>query len=121
MDWTDEQIRAFADLLIRAREATGLKQYQVAESIGMSPSTISLLERGPYPGMRAIDIWRLQALYGIPTAQPAQILGIELADQSAFEESPLALYVSRFAHLGPRGKALILEVLDVLLTGLPPA
>ena len=51
MDWTDDPTRAFADVLVRAREALGLKQYQVAEKVGVSAGTISALERGPYPGI----------------------------------------------------------------------
>ena len=116
MDWTDDQSRAFADVLVRAREALGLKQYQVAEKVGVSAGTISALERGPYPGMRAIDIWRLEAFYGIPLTQLPQVLGLHIAEETALEESPFAPYVNRIAHLGPRDQKVILEVLDVLLT-----
>jgi transcriptional regulator with XRE-family HTH domain len=117
MDWTDDQSKAFADILVRAREALGLKQYQVAEKGGVSAGTISSLERGPYPGMRAIDIWRLEAFYGIPLTQLPQSLGLYIADEPALEGSPFAPYVNRIAHLGPRDQKIVLEVLDVLLDG----
>lgn len=117
MEWTDEQRHAFADLWVRSREASGLKQYQVAEKTGVSAGTISTLERGPYPGMRSIDIWRLQAFYGIASTLPAQILGFDLADIPALEDSPLAPYAARIGQLGPNDQKFILEVLDVLLSG----
>ncbi len=117
MDWTDDQIKAFADLFLQVREGTGLKQYQVSDRSGVAASTIGALERAPYPGMRAIDLWRLQPFYGIPYTQPAQILGINLADQSAIEGSQLTTYMARFAQLGPNERRIVLEVLEVLLTG----
>ena len=109
MEWTDAQRRDFADLWRLSRERLGLKQYQVAERTGVSASTISALERGPYDGMRAIDLWRLDQFYGLPCERASQVLGM---DSGTEVTDALERYTAR---LKPEQREVVMEVLDALL------
>jgi transcriptional regulator with XRE-family HTH domain len=115
MDWTDAQRAAFADLWRLAREQMGLKQYQVAERTGVSASTISSLERGPYEGMRAIDLWRLSTFFGLPCNRAAQVLGMDL-DTGPADEQPLGRYTARLLQMTTEQQDVVMEVLDALVS-----
>lgn len=67
--------RAFKEFLKSARTTLGLSQMQAAERSGLAQTVISSLERGPYPGMRLWDIWRLCDTYGIEVDHVLETLG----------------------------------------------
>lgn len=72
---TPEQEQAFKDLMRSSRTLQGWSQQQAAEKSGVAQTVISSLERGPYPGMRLWDIWRLCTIYGIDVVDVRKTLG----------------------------------------------
>lgn len=73
--FTPQQVRAFQQLLLEARRNRGLTQMQAANRIGVSQSLISNLERGPQPGMRVGDLFKVLAYYHIEPNAVAEALG----------------------------------------------
>lgn len=76
--------RQFTDILRHARRDRGMTQQQVANASGISQSTVSQLERGPYPGMRGLELKRLCDYYGLSVDH---MLEIALGRESHPEET----------------------------------
>lgn len=76
MEWTDEQRAAFGRLWKEGRDRLGLTQAALAEQADVTQSVVSAMERGPYEGMRFLDIAKMAFTFGIPLAEVCSVLGM---------------------------------------------
>lgn len=114
---TEEQKKAFADLLRSARESRGWKQFEAAERAGIPATTLSRLEHGPYEGMRFEDILLLSRLYGLSVDHLAEMVGIPLATEVEADGHLRAVYAAVQA-LEAEQRAFVIRVLQAVLKGL---
>lgn len=116
---TPEQEKAFKELLFNARKLRGWSQQQAADNTGVAQTVISSLERGPYPGMRLWDIWRLCEGYGIDVVDVRKTLGWYGEDEERATEDDLriGLLVAAIKKLDRRDRDLILQTVERYIVG----
>lgn len=77
MELTQEQRSEYQQLVNRKFREKGLRQYQVAEAVGLSINFISEALRGARDNMQLIPTMKLLAFLDISYDQVAEILGIK--------------------------------------------
>jgi transcriptional regulator with XRE-family HTH domain len=117
MEITEQQRVQFVELLRGLREARGLKQFEAAEQMGVPVSTLSRLEHGPYEGMRFEDIVLLCRFYHLPVDDVASVVGLPDPEREGSGVLPSQLE-SALRVLAPAQQAFLLQVLQVVLSGL---
>lgn len=114
MEWDDDVTLAFVTLWRDARERHGLTQAVVADRLGMTQATISQLERGPYVGMRFIDIAKLASFYGIALDEIAALLGVGKPVETSTQRGLDVLLSS----VSDETRSFVTRVVETLLKGL---
>jgi DNA-binding XRE family transcriptional regulator len=113
MEWTDEQRDAFGALWRMARANAGLSQMALAEQAGVTQSVVSMLEKGPYAGMRFLDIAKLASFFSLSLSQVAATLGY--SEQTVLLRPVLDVLVS---GRSAEDRAFIERVVDLVVKGL---
>lgn len=118
-DASEANRQQFSAMLKDARLARGQHQYEVAQATGVNQNTIGLLERaGPYPGLRAIDLFKLIAYYGLDVNRVAELLGVSITATATAESSPLAPLLPQFEVLSAEQQQYVIGVINVILRGM---
>jgi transcriptional regulator with XRE-family HTH domain len=115
--YTTEQIRNFQQLMLEARRSRGMTQVEAASKIGVSQTMISNLERGPQPGMRVGELFRVLAYYHIEPNLVAEVLGY-WNDSTAERDDPRFIaVVEGLASLPDTLYDQIIRALELMLHG----
>lgn len=111
----EEAQQAVGELFSAARKHRGMSLSEVEEAAGINKSTVSQLEKfGVYGGMRALDLFKLAAYYGIDMNTVVGILGFTSAPDVPDKLQPV---VQAIASLSATDQEWLVGVLDVLLRG----
>ena len=115
------QEKAFKELLRNARQMRGWSQQQAADATGVAQTVISSLERGPYPGMRLWDIWRLCDGYGIEVVDIRKALGWygerEKDRMEEHEDPRLAVAIAALKNLDDHHREILLQTINHFILG----
>ena len=117
-----EQERAFQGLLKSARQLHGWSQQQVEErarelGLPINQTLLSSLERGPYPGMRLWDIYKLCRVYDLKVSQVLDALGWSDATPESKDERRLSLIWNAIRDLPDPDMDTILSVVERYIVG----
>lgn len=118
LHFTTAQVRAFQQLMRQARRLRGKNQTQVANEVGVSQTLISKLERGPAPGIRMDELFRVLAYYQIDPRQVSEILGYSSESaQAGGEDMRFQSVVNALYALPDSVAETILTALEWMLRG----
>jgi transcriptional regulator with XRE-family HTH domain len=118
IDLPDEQREQFSVMLRDARRTLGLHQYQVAAATGVPAGTLGMLERnGPYPSLRAIDLLRIVAYYGLDIFRVSYLIGVTLGEASQEAAVLPQQTIVALSSLSDEDRTYVIGVLNVLLRG----
>lgn len=117
-----ERERAFQELLKSARQLHGWSQQdaeRVSKEMGLPihQTLLSNLERGPYPGMRFWDIYKLCRIYGIQVSQVLDALGWSDAPKESKNERRVALILDSIRDLPDEDVDTLLSVIERFIVG----
>jgi hypothetical protein len=119
---TPERERAFQDLLRNARQLRGWSQQEVERAsrdlgLPLNQTLISSLERGPYPGMRLWDVYKLCRVYSLPVSQVMDALGWSEGESSSKTDRRVNLICNAIRDLAGPDLDTILNVVEKYVVG----
>jgi hypothetical protein len=118
-----ERERAFQDLLRGARQLRGWSQQEAEAAsrkagLPLNQTLISSLERGPYPGMRIWDVYKLCRVYDLPIGQVMDTLGWTESPQPANRtDRRVTMLCNAVRDLGDADVDTILTVVERFVIG----
>lgn len=115
MEWTTAQAQQFRTIFIEARARLRYTVTEVVQASGVSRDVVYAIERGPYSGMRFVDIARLAKLYRLDLNSLATTLGIPTDSLVAHR---VGQWAAQFQLLSYSNQSRMFDMLDVLMRGL---
>jgi hypothetical protein len=119
---TPEKERAFQDLLRSARQLRGWSQQDAERAsrdlgLPLNQTLISSLERGPYPGMRLWDVYKLCRVYDLPLNQVMDVLGWSEAQPGSRNDRRTTLICNAIRDMSDQDVDTILTVVERFVVG----